>query len=70
MELMRAADVQDSSDTGDTLLMFGGAALVLLGAGLILSNPTIRKHLGGFDVSNLLRNVAPDFQRYLKLKTM
>jgi hypothetical protein len=70
MEVMRTTDIQESSDTRDTLCMFGGAALMILGAGLILSSPTIRKYLGGFDVSNLLRNMAPDFQRYLKLKSM
>ena len=70
MEMMRTADIEESSDTRDMLLIFGGAALVLLGAGLILSNGTVRKHLGGFDIGNLMRNMAPDVQRYLKLKAM
>ena len=69
MELMHVAD-DGAGETRDTLLMFGGAALVLLGAGLILSNPVVKKYLGGMNVSGLLQAAAPDFQRYLKLKSM
>ncbi len=69
MELMNMAD-EGVGDTQDTLLLFGGAALILLGAGLILSNPVVRKLLGGMNVTSLLQAAAPDFQRYLKLKAM
>lgn len=69
MDLMHMAD-EGTGDTRDTLLMFGGAALILLGAGLILSNPTVRKYLGGLNVTNLLQAAAPDLQRYLKLRAM
>lgn len=69
MDLMHMAD-EGSGDTRDTLMMFGGAALILLGAGMILSNPVIRKYLGGMNMSNLLQAAAPDLQRYLKLKAM
>ncbi len=68
MELMHADS--ETSETRDTLLLFGGAALVLLGSGLILSNPVVKKYLGGMNVSSLLQAAAPDFQRYLKLKAM
>ena len=30
----------------ETMYLFGGAAMVLFGAGLILSNPTVRRYLG------------------------
>jgi len=54
----------------DTLYMLGGAALMLFGAGLILSNPQIRKYLGQIGVGNLVTSALPDFDRYLKLRNM
>lgn len=54
----------------DTLYMLSGAALMLFGAGLILSNPTVRKYLGQAGVGNLLTAAIPDVDRYLKLRNM
>jgi len=54
----------------DTLYMLGGAALILFGAGLILSNPLVRKYLGQMGVGNLLTAALPDVDRYLKLRNM
>ena len=34
----------------DTLYMLGGVALMVFGAGLILSNPTIRRYMSRFGV--------------------
>jgi len=48
----------------------GGTALVVLGAGLILSTPIIRRYLGGVGVGNLLQAAVPDIQRYMKLRAM
>lgn len=70
MELANGADKDNSADSRDTMLMFGGLALVLLGTGMILTSPVIRKYLGGLNVGNLLQTAAPDFERYLKLKAM
>jgi len=50
--------------------LLGGAALVVFGAGLILSTPVIRRYLGGGGVGNLVTAAIPDFQRYLKLRSM
>jgi hypothetical protein len=69
MELARTADNHDS-ETRDTLMMFGGVALVMLGAGMVLSSPAIRKYLGGMSPGNLLQTAVPDLERYLKLKAM
>jgi hypothetical protein len=68
MELVRNED--DAAEARDTMVMFGGLALVLLGTGMILTSPAIRKYLGGLNVSNLLQTAAPDFEKYLKLKAM
>jgi hypothetical protein len=64
----------------DVLLLSGGAALVVLGAGLLLSNSVLRQSAKAA-LSTLMpefekpfkagiRGVLPDVQRYLKLKGM
>jgi len=60
----------NSDDTRDTLMLLSGAALVIFGAGLILTTPPVRKLLGGVGIGTLLQAAGPDFQRYLKLKAM
>jgi hypothetical protein len=54
----------------DTLFMLGGVALVVFGAGLILSNPIARRYLGQFGLGNLAQGALPDLDRYLKLRSM
>jgi hypothetical protein len=60
------SDVSDK----DTLYMLGGLALVVFGAGLIISNPIARKYLGQFGVGDLASAALPDLDRYLKLRSM
>jgi len=71
---------KNGSSDRDMLYLMGGAALMLLGAGLVLSHPTVRKtvtagltsimpdlqgkFMPNFDV------IGSDVQRYLKLKSM
>jgi len=50
--------------------MLSGVALVVFGAGLILSNPIARRYLGQFGVGNLVQAALPDLDRYLKLRAM
>ena len=69
-------------ETRDLMYLAGGAALMLLGAGLIVSHPAIRKSLQTAlasvlpDVQNRLGQmnaigaVVPDIQRYMKLRSM
>jgi len=54
----------------DLLYLLGGAALVVFGAGLILSNPVVRKYMGQLGVGNLAKDLMPDIDRYLKLRSM
>jgi hypothetical protein len=61
---------QDANETRDTLFLLGGAALVVFGAGLILSTPMVRKALGGAGIGNMLGAAMPDLQKYLKLRDM
>jgi hypothetical protein len=69
----------ESNDTRDTLLIAGGAALMILGAGMILANPAIRKTLLG-SLSTLIpgqdgagggiAGMIPDVEHYLRLRAM
>ena len=54
----------------ETFFMLSGAALVLLGSGMILSNPVVRRYLGQLGLANLVSAAVPDIDRYLKLKNM
>lgn len=61
---------QDDADTRDTLFLLGGAAMVVFGAGLILSTPMVRRALGNANIGDLVGAAVPDLQRYMKLKAM
>ena len=60
----------DSATDRDTLFMLSGVAFMVFGAGLILSNPLVRKYLGGVGIGNLAQAALPDLDRYLKLRSM
>ena len=77
MELER---INDSSESKETLYLVGGVALIVLGAGLVMTNPSVRKAVTtglsavlpqlqgklGLD----LAGVGSDIQRYMKLRSM
>jgi hypothetical protein len=54
----------------DTLFMVGGVALMVFGAGLILSNPLVRRYMGQIGIGNLAQAALPDSQRYMRLRDM
>ena len=54
----------------DTLFMLGGVALMVFGAGLILTNPIARRYMGQLGVGDLANLALPDLDRYLKLRAM
>lgn len=62
----------DQNESRDTLMMLSGVALVIFGAGLILSNPIVRKLMGqtGLSGLNLLQSAIPDVEKYMKLRNM
>jgi hypothetical protein len=69
----------DHSETRDTLLLAGGAALMIFGAGMLLASPVIRRTvlgaltpmLPGQDGTNsALGGLLPDVERYVRLKVM
>jgi hypothetical protein len=54
----------------ETLYMLGGVALVIFGAGLVLSNPTVRRYIGQIGIGNLASAAIPDIERYFRLRSM
>ncbi len=70
MELMENTNGKGSDESRDTLFLLGGAAMVVFGAGLILSTPIIRRYLGGGGLGTLVQAAIPDVQRYVKLRSM
>jgi hypothetical protein len=69
IELMNPSGEQNGTDK-ETLYMLGGVALVVFGAGLILSNPNIRKYLGQLGIGNVASAALPDIERYFRLRSM
>jgi len=68
-------DLMESTTNGfgndkETLYMFGGVAMIVFGAGLILANPVIRRYMSQIGVGNLAQAVMPDVERYFKLRSM
>jgi len=62
----------DNGNTTDkeTLYMLGGVALVIFGAGLVLSNPTVRRYIGQIGIGNIASAAIPDIERYFRLRSM
>ena len=60
----------ERSNDRDTLFMLSGLALIVFGAGLILSNPIAKRYMGQFGVGDLASLALPDLDRYLKLRAM
>jgi hypothetical protein len=54
----------------DTLFMLGGVALVVVGAGLILTSPVAKKYMGQLGFGDLTGGIVPDIERYFKLRSM
>jgi hypothetical protein len=60
----------NSETDRDTLFMLTGVAFIVFGAGLILSNPLVRRYLGQVGIGNLAQAALPDLDRYLRLRSM
>lgn len=69
MELVENGANANTNDK-DTLYMLGGVALIVFGAGLVLSNPFVRRYMSRIGVGNLAHAAIPDIERYLKLRAM
>jgi hypothetical protein len=72
-------NANESSDARDTLLLAGGAALMIFGAGMLLASPVIRRTVlgalaptlpGQNGTNGTLGGLLPDVERYMRLKAM
>ena len=70
MELTQNGELREPDEAKDTMFMMGGVALMIFGAGLILSNPIVRRFLGQANPAGLVSTLMPDVERYLKLRSM
>jgi hypothetical protein len=73
MDMAAAMDemtLNGTTSDKDTLYMLGGVALIVFGAGLILSNPFVRRYMSQIGVGNLFQTTMPDLERYLKIRAM
>ncbi len=71
-ELTQSSNEHSSgiSANKDTLYLLGGVAMLVFGAGLVLSNPAVRRFIGQIGVGDLVKGALPDVERYLKLRNM
>jgi hypothetical protein len=60
----------ESNETRDTLFLLGGLSLILFGAGLVITNPVVRKLLGETKVGGLVTAAVLDLERYMKMRSM
>ena len=67
---MEAFRPNEFDDTRDNPLLFGGVALMMLGAGMVLTSPVVRKYLASVNLAGLLQGAAPEFERYFKSKAL
>lgn len=73
-------DNGNNSENRDTLYLMGGLALMVFGAGLVISHPAVRKTVSAglsavlpglqdkFPVD--LSGLGPDIQKYIRLREM
>ena len=71
---------KDDAEARDILYLSGGAALIILGAGLVLTHPALRRSAKAAFAALMpeieqpvkagIRGVLPDVERYLRLKSM
>ncbi len=69
MELLEPT-TNDLATDKSTLYLLGGVAMVVFGAGLILSNPVVRQYMSRLGIGNLAQAAIPDVERYFRLRSM
>jgi len=70
IDMRHRIEPDESVDTRDTLFMLGGISLMVFGAGLILTNPIVRRFMSQMNVGGLAQAAIPDVERYLKMRAM
>lgn len=63
----------EEKGSGDTLSLVAGVSLMIFGAGLLMSNPTVRRNLSRVNlrsVADIAQAVLPDLERYLRTRSI
>jgi hypothetical protein len=69
MDIIQRDDLEGAGSK-NTLLMLGGVALCVVGAGLILTSPIAKRYMGQLGIGDLAGGIVPDIERYFKLRSM
>lgn len=67
---MDIIETNTESNGKETLYMLGGVALMVFGAGLVLSNAYVRRYMSKLGIGNIAQTVMPDVERYFRLRAM
>jgi hypothetical protein len=59
-----------NANSRDTLFLLGGAALLVVGAGMVLSHPAVRQYVEKSPLGNVFSHIIPDVERYFRLRSM
>jgi hypothetical protein len=70
VEIMNPTNGAANGLDKETVYMLGGVALMIFGAGLVLSNPLVRRYLGQVGLGNFASAALPDLERYFRLRSM
>ena len=52
----------------ETLYMLGGVAVVVFGAGMVLSNPTVRRCVGQMNLDDFAAAALRGLERYFRMR--
>jgi len=69
IEVLKRVEHGDGPDK-ETLYLIGGIAMVMLGAGLLLSNSRVREYLSDAGLGKFVAAAIPDLERYFRLRSM
>jgi hypothetical protein len=59
-----------NANARETLFLLGGAALIVVGAGMVLSHPAVRQYVEKSSLGNVFSHIIPDVERYFRLRSM
>jgi len=59
-----------NANARETLFLLGGAALLVVGAGMVLSHPAVRRYIDKSSFGNVISNLIPDVEKYFRLRSM
>lgn len=65
---MEQRNTNGSSETRENILLYGGAALIIAGAGMILSSAAGQRYMSNLKPGTLVQAALPALQGFMKLR--